>query len=431
MSFARQVLLVGSNGLVGSAIASRLSADGYQVTGLSRTGSAPFGTSRTIAADLKHLTRASEWSSHLRGVFAVIYCAGTLQDGPRESTEVVHCEAVAALAEACEAAGIRRLIHFSAMGVEKARPSAFSDTKFRGDERLTSRDLDWVILRPSVILGRPAYGGSALMLGLAAMPILPLMPKTGVLQVVDLDDVVDSVVALLAPDAPSKVALELAGPERLEFNEVVALYRAWLGWKPAKEVPLPDWVAALLYRAGDVAGALGWRPPVRTTARQEIARGAVGDPRQWIEATGLAPKSLREALTGRPPTVQDRWFSALYFLKALIFVILPWFWITTGIISLTTGFDIGVRYMLAGGAGPLAGPSVVAGALADIAIGLAIAWRRSTRLGLWGGIGLSLFYAVAGTIILPVLWADPLGPMLKIWPILVLHFVALAILRDR
>ena len=38
---------------------------------------------------------------------------------------------------------------------------------------------------------------------------------------------------------------------------------------------------------------------------------------------------------------------------------------------------------------------------------------------------------VAGTLLLPQLWADPLGPMMKVWPILALNFVCLAILDDR
>jgi hypothetical protein len=38
---------------------------------------------------------------------------------------------------------------------------------------------------------------------------------------------------------------------------------------------------------------------------------------------------------------------------------------------------------------------------------------------------------VAGTFVLPRLWLDPIGPMLKIWPIIVLNLVALAILDDR
>jgi hypothetical protein len=33
--------------------------------------------------------------------------------------------------------------------------------------------------------------------------------------------------------------------------------------------------------------------------------------------------------------------------------------------------------------------------------------------------------------LVPRLWIDPLGPMLKIWPIIVLHLTALAILEDR
>jgi hypothetical protein len=38
---------------------------------------------------------------------------------------------------------------------------------------------------------------------------------------------------------------------------------------------------------------------------------------------------------------------------------------------------------------------------------------------------------VTGTILLPELWNEPLGPLLKIWPIFALHLVALAILKER
>jgi DoxX-like family len=48
-----------------------------------------------------------------------------------------------------------------------------------------------------------------------------------------------------------------------------------------------------------------------------------------------------------------------------------------------------------------------------------------------GGIAVTLAYAVAGTAIRPDLWADPLGAMLKIGPILVLMLAALAILDER
>src|SRR5690606_8368512 len=98
---------------------------------------------------------------------------------------------------------------------------------------------------------------------------------------------------------------------------------------------------------------------------------------------------------------------------------------------LTAGYGIGVDLMLEGGAGPLAGPSVVAGALADILIGVTIAIRRTSRMGLYAALAITVFYVVAGTVLVPRLWADPLGPMLKIWPIITFNLVALAILEDR
>ena len=44
---------------------------------------------------------------------------------------------------------------------------------------------------------------------------------------------------------------------------------------------------------------------------------------------------------------------------------------------------------------------------------------------------LSVLYMLAGTLVLPELWSDLVGPMLKIWPIIVLNVTALAVLPER
>jgi uncharacterized protein YbjT (DUF2867 family) len=427
-----QIIVTGATGLIGSAVCARLSSEGHAVVAVVRSkGSPAIVASRTIVVDLAAATRAEDWQPHLAGVDAVVNCAGVLQDSPRESTKGVHVEGTGALFAACEAAGIRRVIHFSAIGVDRGTVSEFSRTKLAGDEALLARDLDWVILRPSVVLGRNAFGGSALFRGLAALPWLPVMPNAGPLQVVQLDDVLDTVSFFVNPSTPARCALELAGPEQLAMQDVVARYRAWMGWPPARTVMLPEWAAAALYRLGDFAGSLGWRPAMRTTARKEIARGAVGDPRPWTAMTGIEPRPLAAALRAEPASVQERWYAKLFFIKPIIFTVFPVFWLVTGIVSLTTGYDAGVDLMRRTGAGALAAPGVVAGALADIAVGLAIAYRPTARYGLYSALALSLFYLAAATVLLPGLWSDPLGALIKIWPILALNLVALAILEER
>ena len=374
---------------------------------------------------------AEDWTRLLHGMDAVVNCAGVLQDSAVERTTEVHATAAEALFRACERAGVRRVIHFSAIGVDREQPSAFSGSKLVGDQALMKLDLEWIILRPSVVLGRPVFGASALFRGLAALPVLLSMPETGRLQVVQLHDVVETVAFFLRDDSPSRLALELAGPDAFTMEELIEQYRRWFGWNKARAFRLPRWAAGLLYRLGDFAGALGWRPPMRTNAAKEITRGATGDPKPWMAVTGIEPQSLPEALAANPAGVQERWFARLYFIKPAIFVVLPFFWIMTGVISLTTGWNSGVQLLIGTAVSALAVPAVIAGAIADMVLGTLIAFRRTARIGLWGAIGLCLFYALAGTILRPDLWNEPLGPLMKILPIFLLHLVALAILEER
>ena len=430
-----RILLLGATGFIGSGVAARLHILGQHVTGVARRLGADtrrLPVDDWVVLDLRDATDLRVWTPHLIGIDAVVNCAGTLQDSGRDSTADVHARAPATLWEACEEQSVRRVVQISAMGVDRGGVSPFSETKAVGDAALKASSRDWVILRPSVVLGRAAYGGSALFRGLAALPLLPRTPDAGAIDVVQLDDVVETVVRMLDPGAPSRIELDLAGPERLSFEEVVAHYRAWFGWRPARIVSLPGLVMGAAYRMGDLLGRLGWRPPIRTTARREIVRGATGDPAEWKRLTGIEPKSLRSALAAEPASVQERWFASLYLLKPVAIGVFALFWLLTGFVSLGPGYDLAEWLMRKAGAPrPYSDLSVVAGGIADIIVGIGILFRRTSRVALLAALALSIFYIVAGTALHPVLWRDPLGPMMKIWPILALNLVCLAILRER
>jgi hypothetical protein len=256
------------------------------------------------------------------------------------------------------------------------------------------------------------------------------MPGSAQLQVVWLGDVVATVEHLLSTGTPAKMVIELAGPERYTFEDVVALLRAWMRWPPARSFRMPAAPARLIYWLGDLTALLGWRPPVRSTAQREIARGAVADP-----ASGrmpIVPTDIRSALAQEPASVQERWFARTYFIKPVALIVCVLFWCATALVSLGPGWDYGIGLMREGGVeGTAAALTVIAGALADLCIGLAIAYRPTNRLGLYAAIAISFAYAIIGTILVPRLWADPLGPMLKIWPVIVLHLAVLAIREDR
>jgi uncharacterized protein YbjT (DUF2867 family) len=373
------------------------------------------------------------WLPLLDGIDAVVNCAGTLQDGPGESTRGVHVDGIAALLTSCQECGVRRFVHLSAIGVDKGRPSAFSRTKREAEALVMSSDLDWVILRPSVVIGRAAYGGSALLRGLAGLPVVPAINGAGAIQLVHLDDVIETIILFLHSDAPGRIAFDLVGPRPWPFTDAVRLLRRWLRLPNRTTVALPSWATTASYRLGDLTALLGgWRPPIRSTAGMEIKLGAVGDAAPLQLVTGRAPRDVEQILACEPASVQERWFARLYFLKPLVFSVFSLFWIATGVVSLGPGWDSGTRLLTDAGLSlSLASLAVIAGALADIVIGLMIAYRPTSRVGLLASLSLSITYAVLGSFLRPDLWLEPLGPLVKIMPISVLNLVALAILEDR
>lgn len=430
---SQRVLLLGATGLIGSAVAARLAADGHKMIGVARRlGAAErrVPVARWVRLDLRDATVPDAWLSHLAGIDAVVNCAGVLQDSARDSTALVHRDAPAALWQACAASGVRRVVQMSALGVEGSA-TRFLGTKRDGDEGLMATSLDWVLLRPSVVVGRQAYGGSALFRALAAWPVRPRFADAGLLDVVQLDDVAETVALMLRPEAPSRVVLELAGPDRLSVAQVIGAYRGWLGWPPAHEIGLPGWLLALAWKAGDLVAWLGWRPPLRTTARRELERGSTGDNRAWIAATGIRPRALCEALAAEPAGVQERWFARLYLLKPVALGLFALFWLATGLITLGPGRDEAIRLTEATAAASIAQPLVIDGALFDVVMGILLVFRRTAKPALIAALLGTLGYLAAGTLLMPSLWADPLGRLLKIVPILALNLICLAILDER
>ena len=114
-----KVLLTGATGLIGGEIAGRLVGLGHEVVAVSRRreGRRLLGT-ETISLDFRSAILA-DWLGHLADVDAVVNCVGVLQGNGSDSTEAAHALGPAVLFEACEAAGVRRVIHFSAVGVDR------------------------------------------------------------------------------------------------------------------------------------------------------------------------------------------------------------------------------------------------------------------------------------------------------------------------
>ncbi|PWE17530.1 hypothetical protein DDZ18_07615 [Marinicauda salina] len=424
-----RVLVLGGYGLIGSAIARACLDRGWRVTGAGRRP--VIGQQRIPGAEWARVDLAAPndpaWRSLLDGVDVVINAAGALQDGGRDDLEAVHARGLAAFVDACDAAGVKRFVQISAPGAAADAATAFLRTKAAGDAAVRARDGAWAILKPGLVIGPAAYGGSGLIRGLAALPFVqPIAHADSPARTVALSDVADEAAACAAGERTDDYEADLVEPDPRTLGGVIAALRAWLGLPRARIVRMPGWTAGLAGAAGDLAAALGWATPLRSTAMRTMANGVDGDPAAARASRGADLMTLEATLARMPASAQERLYARLYCVRPLVIVVLAVFWVASGAIGLAR-FDAAAGILeTAGAAAPLPALAVAGGSLADLGLGVAVLHRATSRAAMLGMIGVSVAYLAAATILTPGLWADPLGPLIKIFPAAALALAGLA-----
>jgi len=420
---SRTVLVLGANGFIGTQVAAALARAGWSVRAGARRpdpASARAPAHDWVQADFARLTTPQAWSALLAGVDAVVNCVGVLQDGAGDSTAVAHVAGPGALITACRTAGIRRVIHISAVGADSDAPVVYGRSKAQTEQLFRDSDLDWLILRPSLVVGRAVFGGTGLVRALAAFPlVMPVLGGDQRFRPIAMDDVCAAVVAGLEPGAPSCRTLDLTGPDALTLVDILRLYRGWLGLRPGPVLRVPPVLAWPVLKLGDLAGRLGWSSPLRTTAVRQMDHDVEGDP-TGAGHLGLHPRSLVAWLTDNPATVQDLWHARLWLVRPVAIVTLSLFWLVTGLISFGPGWTGALAILHEGGYDDMA-PAVAGwGAMLDVVLGLALLVRPWTaRVAIVMALS-TVGYLIAGTISLPHYWIDPLGPWLKVLPMMAL-----------
>jgi uncharacterized protein YbjT (DUF2867 family) len=163
-----RVVIAGGHGQIALRLSRLLAARGDHPVGIVRNPD-HVGDLKTIGADavVLDLERATvdEVAEVLAGAHAVVFAAGAGPGSGIARKDTVDHAAAVLVAEAAGAAGVRRFIQISAMGLDRADDpgmgevfAAYLRAKDAAERDLRARDLDWTILRPGRLTDRPATG---------------------------------------------------------------------------------------------------------------------------------------------------------------------------------------------------------------------------------------------------------------------------------
>ena len=262
------VTIFGGSGFIGKYVVRALVRDGWRVrvamrrphTGLDLKVTGNVGQVQLVQANLRFplsVQRAVDGSD------AVVNLVALLSESGKQTFEALHVTGAETLAEACAEAGIKNLVHISALGADLDSASEYARTKAEGENLIRASIASADILRPSIVFGPEDnfFNQFAAMTSFA--PALPLIGGGGTkFQPIYAGDVAEAVATCLRRGTHGET-YALGGPQTYTFKELLEFVLKTIDRKRFL-VPVPWFAANAMGLAGELSGAIPFVTPFLT-----------------------------------------------------------------------------------------------------------------------------------------------------------------------
>jgi uncharacterized protein YbjT (DUF2867 family) len=295
------VLVLGGSGFIGRHLVAALAARGVRVTVPARRRErAKHGLILLPTVDVVQddVLAPGVLERLVAGRQAVINLVGILHG----DFQRVHVELPQAVVNACRAAGVKRVLHMSALTASRNAPSEYLRSKALGEEVvLAATDLDATVFRPSVVFG-PEDRFLNLFAQLARfLPALALACPRAQFQPVYVGDVAQVMAASLGEKESFGRRYDLCGPRQYTLRELIDYVCAVTG-RRRLVIGLPQRASlAQAWMLERLPGTLMTRDNVRSMQVPNICSdpslvppGLVPQALEAIAPSYLAPSGPRE-----------------------------------------------------------------------------------------------------------------------------------------
>jgi NADH dehydrogenase len=298
------VLVTGPSGFVGSHLIPELAGAGHRVVALVRSERAgeivrrrlPPESATRVELRSGDVLEPATLPAALVGIDAVVHLVAIPRDW-NGGTDLlrVNLGGTTNLIAAMQQAGVRRLVHLGALGVEDRETLHYAKSKARAERAVRESGLDWTILKPSLLFG-PRDGFFNIVADLVRVP-LPLVPVPGNgrsrFQPVHVGDL--ALCLRLSLERPETIGqiFELGGPRTWTYREITEEVARAMG-KRRIVVPMPVPLIRLVAGAAELLRLRFF--PVSTDQLRQLALDNVGPLDGVHRAFGFIPRKMEGEL---------------------------------------------------------------------------------------------------------------------------------------
>lgn len=284
-----QVLVVGGTGFVGRAVCRALDERGHDVAAFARNpadADLP-GSVERVAGDVRDASALDAAVEGRDAVYNLVALSPLFKPkGGYERHFDVHLGGTKRVVDACEKAGVERLVQMSALGADPDGDTAYIASKGQAEAVVNASEVPWTIFRPSVIFGD---GGEFVsFVKRLTTPYVTALPGGGRtrFQPIWIEDVARVLADTLDARHEGEV-YAIGGPEVLTLADVTRIVYAAEG-KPVTVLSVP---MALADVGLEIAGSVPFLPFGGDQARSLRMDNTVRE--NDVDAFGLEPSDLR------------------------------------------------------------------------------------------------------------------------------------------
>ena len=228
----RLITVFGGSGFIGRHLIGRLAKQGHRIRAAVRRPNdalflKPMGDVGQVQPIQANVRNRQSVARALDGADAAVNLVGILHQAGRQRFATVQAEGAGLIAEEATRAGVRHLVHVSAIGADAGSASKYAQSKAVGEALVREAFPTATILRPSIVFG-PEDGFFNRFAGLAKrLPFLPLIGGATRFQPVFVGYVAEAIACCL-DEGPSSQdvagrTFELGGPRVYSFKELLRL----------------------------------------------------------------------------------------------------------------------------------------------------------------------------------------------------------------
>jgi len=293
-----RIVVAGGSGFIGRALVRRLVQEDADVAVMTARPERSAAQVRALGAEvvIGDIQRPETLGGALEGAEIVVQTL-TFPSFPVEKPskgwtfEAFEHRGTERLVSAAVAAGAKRFVYVSGVGVAPDAEKVWHRAKWNGEQAVLGAALDPVVVRPSWVYGPQDRALNRFVAFARSSPVVPVIGDGSQrVNPVFVDDVAAALQEAAQPGGPTGV-FEIGGPQVLTMNEILATMLEMMGSRK-RLVHFPQWMPKT---AGFFAQVLP-KPPISPDAIDFATGDAIGDTSALFEAFDVRPRGLREGL---------------------------------------------------------------------------------------------------------------------------------------